>query len=604
MRGKDVQTDVSRGAAPRCLLSLGLALALLLGWSHPTSGSWSQAAQAASTGHVFAWGYNGTGDVGDGTIASGGCYCQSLPEDISAVAGSPLAAVAMSAVAVGTSQSSLAVGGNGHVYAWGQNRYGQLGDGTTNGRPGCVCESTPEDISTVGGSPLVGVAISAVSGTDLGGQALGSNGHVYTWGFNRLGALGNGTTLTSGCYCQPMPEDISTISGSPLVGVTITAIAGNDQGLALGSNGHVYAWGFNREGELGDGTIATTGCDCKPLPEDISMVSGSPLAGVTVTSIVAGAAGSLALGSNGHIYAWGDNYYGELGDGAIARSGCDCRPMPEDISNIGGSPLHGVTVTAIAAAGLSSFAVGSNGHVYAWGINNLGQLGDGTTTTTGCLCKPTPEDISTVGGSALQGAFITAISDGAVYNLALGSNGHVYAWGMNNNDAMGDGTGTSQSLPEDISIITGSPLVGVDVTAIAGGVDHSLAIGIPSTPPSTPGASVAFRGSIIAADSDPALVNGWVMLQSTGKLVGAVTYAEHGPAQTVQLFSPVSQAVVVSNAPAQADIYGQTRLNGMSVTYKLEITATGSNAYTFSLLLSNGYSTGTQVLHNATVAIS
>lgn len=99
-------------------------------------------------------------------------------------------------------------------------------------------------------------------------------------------------------------------------------------------------------------------------------------------------------------------------------------------------------------------------------------------------------------------------------------------------------------------------------------------------------------------------MNGWVILQGTGKLVGAVTYYEHGPAQTVQLFSPVSQSLVVSSAHTQADIYGHTTVAGVQVSYHIEVTMTGLNAYSFSLQLSNGYSTGTVVLQNATVAIT
>jgi alpha-tubulin suppressor-like RCC1 family protein len=128
----------------------------------------------------------------------------------------------------------------------------------------------------------------------------------------------------------------------------------------IGSNNDLYAWGIDLYGELGDGTNTT-----KLSPEVITLASG-----VSPTAISAGEYHSLAIGSNGKLYAWGDNATGQLGDGTTTSE------YAPEVITLG----TGVTPTAISAGYGHSLLIGSDGNLYAWGTNTNRELGDGTIT--------------------------------------------------------------------------------------------------------------------------------------------------------------------------------------------------------------------------------
>ena len=161
----------------------------------------------------------------------------------------------------------------------------------------------------------------------------------------------------------------------------VSVSAGDDFSLAVGSDGDIYSWGDNRYGELGDGTTTD-----QSTPEKITLPGG-----VTALSVSAGNDFSLAVGSDGDIYAWGDNGYGELGDGTTWN-----QSTPEKITLPGG-----VSATSVSAGFYYGLAVGSDGDIYAWGENYYGQLGDGTTTDQSTPEKVTlPGGVSAVSVSA------------------------------------------------------------------------------------------------------------------------------------------------------------------------------------------------------------
>jgi len=158
--------------------------------------------------------------------------------------------------------------------------------------------------------------------------------------------------------------------------VTATAIAaGQGHSLALGSDGNVYAWGDNTYGQLGTTTSSS-------MPALVN-----PPTGLKATAIAAGQDHSLAIGPDGKVYAWGYNGNGELGNGKTTTSS-----TPEAITL-----ASGVTSRAIAAGGHHSLAIGSDGKEYAWGDNEYGQLGNGTTTCASCA-NPTPAAVNLPAG--------------------------------------------------------------------------------------------------------------------------------------------------------------------------------------------------------------
>ena len=267
-----------------------------------------------SDGTLWAWGDNGSGVLGDGTMTQ-----RRVPTRLATVTG--IRSIASSA------SHTLVVQHDGTVMAWGANWAGQLGDGTTTGRsmPGLV----------PGLSSIVAVAV----GTSHS-LALTSDGRVYAWGYNNSGQLGDATNTT-----RSSPVEITTLP-------EILKIAGGDHhSLAIADDGGLFAWGRNDNGQLGDGTKTS-----RWTPTLITGVAG-------VVGASAGIAHSLALRTDGTVWAWGLNSSGQIGDGSQTE-----RTSPVQVTALGGA-------TRVEAGNYYSLAIGVNGFVWGWGTNADGQLG-------------------------------------------------------------------------------------------------------------------------------------------------------------------------------------------------------------------------------------
>ncbi len=206
-----------------------------------------------------------------------------------------------------------------------------------------------------------GTKVTAVAAGALHSLALTSTGAVFAWGYNADGELGDGGTANS-----DVPVKVKLPAGTK---VTAIAAGGYDS-LALTSTGAVFAWGYNADGELGDGGTANSRCAgegeaARGHEGDRHRRRRLPLRS---GPYIAGPGHSLALTSTGAVFAWGYNADGELGDGGTANSDVPVKvKLPA-----------GTKVTAVAAGELQSLAVTSTGTVLAWGGNNFGQLGDGS----------------------------------------------------------------------------------------------------------------------------------------------------------------------------------------------------------------------------------
>ena len=282
-----------------------------------------------TTGAVLAWGWNKHGQVGNGSIGG--------------IVKSPVQ-VLTSVIDIGAGHySSFAVKADGTVWGWGQNTSGQIGTGTT-----ALRVRTPRRIEGLGGVSIVDVA---------GGRnhaiALTAGGNVYAWGSNHYGQLGNGTWQNSGT-----PVLVSSLTD--VVGI----FAGRDHNLAVRGDGSVWSWGYNGHGELGDGTGTN-----RNAPVRVVRLNGSALA--NIVQVGAGANHSLALRSDGTLWAWGRNNFGQLGDGTFST-----RRRAVQVAGLSG-------VKQMAGGRQNSIAVTTGGEVYTWGENVYGQLGDGTVSTTG-----------------------------------------------------------------------------------------------------------------------------------------------------------------------------------------------------------------------------
>jgi len=221
-----------------------------------------------------------------------------------------------------------------------------------------------------------------------------------------------------------------------LIGTTMMA-GGHQHSVALKNDGTVWAWGYNYYGELGNGNWTDS---IVPVP-----VLG--LAGMT--AVAAGFNHCLALASDGTVWGWGVNGEGELGIGTY-----DFRSnVPVQTS----FPV-GTVITGIAGGGQHSLALKNDGTVWAWGYNVYGALGDGTTVQF----RNIPVQVLNLTGAI-------AIAGGDYHSLALKGDGTVWAWGYNGYGQLGNGTNTNSNVPVRVSNLTG-------VTAITSGWFHSLAL--------------------------------------------------------------------------------------------------------------------------------
>jgi len=277
-----------------------------------------------TAGAVKCWGANNHGQLGDGTTTE-----SHTPVDVSGLAGG------VTAIAAGGAHT-CALMSTGAVKCWGRNGNGELGDGSTTDR------NTP--VAATG----LASGVTAISVGDLHTCALMSTGGVKCWGRNNFGQLGNGSTIDSA-----VPVDVSGLAGA------VAAVAA--RGLhtcALTSAGGVKCWGANHAGQLGDGTTTES-----HTPVDVSGLAGG------VTAIAGGGSYTCATTSAAAAKCWGDNGFGVLGDGTTTE-----RHTPVDVFGLASG------VSAVAAGEFHTCALTSAGGVKCWGDNTYGELGDGTTT--------------------------------------------------------------------------------------------------------------------------------------------------------------------------------------------------------------------------------
>lgn len=277
-------------------------------------------------GSVWSWGRNDHGQVGNGTN-----------EDSPTPA--PIEGLPKIVALTGAGGHSLALDADGALWAWGHNGRGDLGDGTTDNR-----------------SRPVKLAISDVKSISWGGGhsvVLRADGTVWTWGHNLFGGLGDGTTETR---LEPVRVGLEDV---------VEATGGGGHSLARTADGTLWAWGRNDRGQVGDGTNETR----------LEPVRVKGLDDVEIDGFIGGYFHSIVVATDGTVWIWGNNDSGQLGDGTT-----DNRPLPAQV--------EGLTGVAKVAGGGGRNEFGPGGHTVAlmrdgtlraWGLNDAGQLGDGTT---------------------------------------------------------------------------------------------------------------------------------------------------------------------------------------------------------------------------------
>nr|WP_257468488.1 InlB B-repeat-containing protein [Bifidobacterium asteroides] len=426
------------------------------------SGGYSHSLAVGSDGNAYAWGDNQYGQLGNGTGAS----YRTTPVRVKTPDRNTYPDLPEDFTYLQVSAGydhSLALGSDGNAYAWGLNSDGELGDGTKTDRTTPVRVKTP-DRSTYPDLPEDFTYVQVSAGFDYS-LAVGSDGNAYAWGYNSNYQLGDGTTIIR----QTTPVRVKTPDRKaypdlPEDFAYLQVSAGGWHSLALGSDGNVYAWGLNDVGELGNGTTSTR----QLTPIKVGKPAGKTAA-FTYVQVSAGWRHSLAVGSDGNAYAWGLNSDGELGDGTTTERHTPVRVKTPDRKAYPDLP-EDFAYLQVSAGWRHSLAVGSDGNAYAWGLNGDGELGDGTTTE-----RHTPVRVKTPDRKAYpdlpEDFAYLQVSAGGSYSMALGSDGNAYAWGDNNSGQLGNGSilkGGSSLVPVPVSFNLQLVITGVKFDSNAG----------------------------------------------------------------------------------------------------------------------------------------
>jgi len=301
-----------------------------------------------STGRLFTWGWNSDGRLGDGTTTQ-----RNTPIDITA-SFNLNEDETITQVSLGGFHSS-ALTSTGRLFTWGRNSDGQLGDGTTTQR------NTPTDI-TASFNLNEDETIIRVSLGGYHSSALTSTGRLFTWGLNFFGTLGDGTTTDRTTPVEIMAR--FNLSADE----TITQVSlGGAHSAALTSKGRLFTWGYNFFG-FEDGTPPYI-----LIPMEINSLFIIST-GETVNNVSLGYRHSSILTSNGRLFTWGFNANGQLGDGSTTET-----LTPIEI-NSSFNLTTGETITQVSLGDTHSIALSSSGRLFTWGNNFYGQLGDGTTS--------------------------------------------------------------------------------------------------------------------------------------------------------------------------------------------------------------------------------
>ena len=355
---------------------------------------------------VKCWGNNSNGELGDGTTTS-----SDLPVDVIGLTSG------VSAISAGDGYTCALTRGGG-VKCWGGNFSGELGDGTT------VNRSVPVNVSGLAS----GVKVVSVGGSHV--CVLTIAGGVKCWGSNYYGQLGNGTQIDSSVPVAVvgLTSGVSKIS------------AGYAHTCVVSSIPDVKCWGWNRDGQLGDGTTIN-----RSIPV---LTSLGPF-----YDISAGGRHTCALYFEGNVSCWGDNEYGQLGDGTTTS-----RSTPVGVGWFGG--FFGVSM--ISAGGMHTCVQAYNpsgtGEM-CWGYNGYGELGDGTTTN-----RSSPVNVVGLVSEA------NATSSGWRHTCVLTSEGGVKCWGSNNTGQLGNGIMGDSNKPVDVSGLSSG------VSMVSAGYWHTCAL--------------------------------------------------------------------------------------------------------------------------------
>jgi len=372
-------TDGSAVPAKQVTVSTTVSVASSTKKASVMSAGYAHSCLVTSKGRAQCWGYNSNGQIGNGTTTN-------APAPVTV----PGLAKGVKSISPGY-YSTCALTTKGGVKCWGYNAYGQLGDNSTT--------SSSIPVGVYG----LGKGVKAISTGYLHACALTTKGGVKCWGSNNYGALGDNSTTDS-----PKPVGVYGLTRG------VKAIStGYAHTCALTTKGKVLCWGGNGSGQLGDNTTTNS-----PKPVKVYGL------GKGIASISTGYLTTCATTTKGKALCWGDNGYGQLGDGTTTNSA-----KPVMVSGLS----KGVKATKPDV--VHTCALTTSGAVKCWGYNSYGQLGDNSTTSS-----LTPVKVYNLDKS-------TKVSLGYIHTCALTARKAIKCWGNNSEGQLGDNSTTDAHAP-------------------------------------------------------------------------------------------------------------------------------------------------------------
>jgi len=343
-------------------------------------------------GQLWSWGNNQFGGLGDNTMVKKSSPVQTISGGLNWLR-----------LSYGQANNKrCALKSDGTLWIWGASFYGSIGDGTVSDK------SSP--VQTISG----GTNWSYISAIGLNSSGIKTDGTLWLWGYNANGQLGDNTTTDKS-------SPVQTVSG----GNNWKQVSSGYSTAAIKTDGTLWMWGYNGHGQLGDNTIVN-----KSSPVQ-TVAAGTNWKQVDISARTYAAVG--AIKTDGTLWMWGYNSYGQLGTN-------DMTNYSSPVQTIAG----GTNWKQLAVGSYHSIAIKTDGTLWAWGQNYYGGLGD---NTTGTVPNPKLNSKSSPVQTIAGGTNWKQVAAGDAYSAAIKTDGTLWNWGYNAQGQLGDNTIVSKSSP-------------------------------------------------------------------------------------------------------------------------------------------------------------
>ncbi|MBQ8379459.1 MAG: hypothetical protein IJX34_01430 [Clostridia bacterium] len=329
---------------------------------------------------------------------------------------------------------TLALDSDGNLWAWGYNENGEIGITKEQlGESSYQCDPICITTLDIPDNSLYGKRIKKIATNYEHSAVIDNEGKLYTFGYNYYGQLGNGfDTYNSSNLKYNKSQCLNNINTNLSNVEFVEVSTGTNHTIALDSEGKIWTWGNNQYGQLGFDYDIGNSSSRVNTPTCISEDTSSNLYGIKIKQVSAGDSHSMAIDKDGRVWTWGYNYYKQLGDGTEVST-----YSPICLSNMAGNKLYGKKITKVVAGNMMSMMIDEEGKIWTCGSNNYGQLGQKITETY------QKSDIECINSDIRLVA--KHICLGNNFCLALDNNKNIWSWGASQNGASGFTSGYMSS---------------------------------------------------------------------------------------------------------------------------------------------------------------